>query len=563
MRKVFYFISILLWVVQINAQEFSWGKRFGGDGEDVLRSLAVDAQGNSYATGYFTDNSIFGEGLQQTDVVSNGMYDIFISKTSPSGQLLWVKGIGGTSNDYGTSITVDANNNVYVTGIYEETVNFNPGGVAQTLTSNGAQDIFVLKLDPNGNFVWAKGIGGEGYEETSGIQVSPNGDVYLAGYFSGAVDFDPSSAENILTPNGLVDSFFVKLSNNGELSWVKTIGGFMTTPTDMKLQNGHLYVLGSFKDTTDFDPDANQTHELTAEGFDAFILKLDLSGNFVKVTTTKSLTSSTGITPMSLSLDENNNAYISGYFGGTIDFGPDVQHNGQYTFTAESMLNGFVFKIDNNGKLVWANHVKPLTEESSSLGYGLVANKNQEIFITGYIAGKVKFDDIEIEQNTDHFMTAFIGKLNKDGKFIDIKLFGGVGYIDTHCAAKDANDNIYIGGAFDYLANINPDGGGSYNITSRGYRDSYLIKLNNTNLGVEDINSKTDLLVYPNPASDVVYLKAKEQLSGTRYIIYDMIGREISTGIVGKSQEIKTNLLLKGNYTLKIGNKYQSKIIKN
>ncbi|KFC19983.1 T9SS type A sorting domain-containing protein [Chryseobacterium sp. FH1] len=563
MRKVFYFISILVGIVQTSAQEFSWAKTFGGEGDDVIRSLAVDAQGNSYATGYFTDNSIFGEELQQTDLTSKGMYDIFISKTSPSGQLLWVKGIGGTSNDYGTSITVDANNNIYVTGIYEETVNFNPGGTAQTLTSHGAQDIFVLKLDPNGNFVWAKGIGGEGYEETSAVQVSSNGEVYLAGYFSGAVDFDPSEAENILTPKGLVDSFFVKLSNNGDLSWVKTIGGFLTTTMDMKLQNENLYILGNFTETTDFDPDANQTHEFTAEGFDVFVLKMDLSGKFVNVTTTKSLTSSTGATPTRLSLDDSNNAYVSGYFGGTIDFGPDVDHNGQYTFTAENMLTGFVFKIDNNGKLVWANYMKPLTEEASSLGYGLVVNKNQETFITGYVGGNVKFDDIEVEQNTNHFMNAFLAKLNTEGKFVDAKLFAGVDFIDTHCAAKDANDNIYIGGAFDELANLNPTGSSNYYVSSRGFRDSYVVKLTNTDLGVQDLNSKANLLVYPNPSSDIFYVKAKEELSGSRYAIYDMIGREILSGVLGKNQEVKTNILLKGTYILKIDNKYQSKIIKN
>lgn len=563
MRKLFYFITALLCFFQSNAQEFSWGKRFGGEGEDVIRSLAVDAQGNSYATGYFTDFSIFGEGLQQTEIASKGMFDIFISKTSPNGELLWVKAIGGTSDDYATAITVDSNGNVYITGIFHETVNFNPGGTAQNLTSKGAQDIFVLKLNSTGNFLWVKGIGGEGYEEASAIQASSNGEVYLAGYFSGAVDFDPSEAENILSPSGLVDSFFIKLSDNGNLSWVKTIGGFMTTPMDMKLHNNNLYALGNFKKTTDFNPDSTQTHNITALGFDAYLLKLDLSGNFVGVTTTKSLTSSTGATPTNLSIDKNGNAYVSGYFGGNIDFGPDVQHNGQYTFTSENMVTAFVFKVGNDGKLVWANYPKPSNEEASTVGYGLVTNKNQETIVTGYIAGNVKFDDIELEKNTDHFMNAFIAKLSPEGKFVDAKLFAGSNFIDTHCVTIDTDENLHIGGAFTELANIDPTGNGSYYLSSRGFRDSYVVKLNSTNLDVKDINSKTDLLIYPNPSSDIIHLKSKEQLSGNKYIIHDMIGREILTGVLDNTQEIKVNLLIKGNYILKIGNKYQTKIIKN
>ncbi|MDP9954582.1 hypothetical protein J2X97_000219 [Epilithonimonas hungarica] len=563
MRKLFYFITVLLLFFQSNAQEFSWGKRLGGEGEDVIRSLVVDAQGNSYATGYFSDHCIFGEELQQTEIASKGMFDIFISKTSPNGELLWVKAIGGTADDYGTAITVDSNGNVYITGIFQETVNFNPNGTAQNLTSKGVQDIFVLKLNSSGNFVWVKGIGGELYEETSAIQVASNGEVYLAGYFTGVVDFDPSESENTISPIGLVDSFFAKLSDNGSLSWVKTIGGFMTTPMDMKLHNNNLYALGNFKKTTDFDPDSAQTHNITALGFDAYLLKLDLSGNFVNVTTTKSLNSSTGTTPTNLSIDENGNAYVSGYFGGSIDFGPDVEHNGQYTFTSESMLTGFVFKVGNDGKLIWANYPKPSTEEASSLGYGIVTNKNQETFVTGYIAGNVKFDDIELEQNTDHFMNAFVAKLDSQGKFVDAKLFAGSNFIDTHCAVMDADENLYIGGAFTDLVNIDPTGNGSYYLFSRGYRDSYVVKLNNTDLKVKDINSKTDLLIYPNPTSDMIYLKSKEQISGNKYIIHDMAGREISTGVLDSKQEIKINLLPKGNYILKIGNKYQTKIIKN
>ncbi|SDF68374.1 SBBP repeat-containing protein [Epilithonimonas hungarica] len=563
MRKLFYFITVLLLFFQSNAQEFSWGKRLGGEGEDVIRSLVVDAQGNSYATGYFSDYCIFGEELQQTEIASKGMFDIFISKTSPNGELLWVKAIGGTADDYGTAITVDSNGNVYITGIFQETVNFNPNGTAQNLTSKGVQDIFILKLNSSGNFVWVKGIGGELYEETSAIQVASNGEVYLAGYFTGVVDFDPSESENTISPIGLVDSFFAKLSDNGSLSWVRTIGGFMTTPMDMKLHNNNLYALGNLKKTTDFDPDSAQTHNITALGFDAYLLKLDLSGNFVNVTTTKSLNSSTGTTPTNLSIDGNGNAYVSGYFGGSIDFGPDVEHNGQYTFTSESMLTGFVFKVGNDGKLVWANYPKPSTEEASSLGYGLVTNKNQETFVTGYIAGNVKFDDIELEQNTDHFMNAFVAKLDSQGKFVDAKLFAGSNFIDTHCAAMDADENLYIGGAFTDLVNIDPTGNGSYYLFSRGYRDSYVVKLNNTDLKVKDINSKTDLLIYPNPTSDMIYLKSKEQISGNKYIIHDMAGREISTGVLDSKQEIKINLLPKGNYILKIGNKYQTKIIKN
>jgi len=566
MKKLFYSLLLFSVFTQTSAQEFSWAKRFGGDGEDVIRSMYADNNSNTYTTGYFTDNAIFGEELQQTDLISNGWFDIFIQKTSPNGELVWVKGIGGISDDYGTAITVDNDGNVYVTGIYQETVDFNPEGAPQTLTSYGAQDIFVLKLDSNGNFIWVKGIGGEGYEETNSIQVSSTGEIYISGYFYGEVDFDPSENEYKLSPTGIGDSFFVKLSSEGDLDWVKTIGGAsaMALPSDIKLCNNQLYALGHFKKTVDFDPSVTGEHTITTQVFDIYLLKLDLSGNFISVATTQG-ESGSGTTPMSLSVDSDGNAYIAGYFGGTVNFGPTVEHHGQYTFTTNGYYNGFVMKLNNTGDLLWANHLAPLTDEASSLAYGLVTNNYQEVSLTGYITGKIKFDDIELEQETEHYMIAYAAMLDEEGKFIYAKQFGGSNFIDTHCIAKDANNNIYLGGTFEELANLNPTENGSYYVYSRGFRDSYIIKLNNNSISaIENYHyAENHITVYPNPSSGIFWLKSDESLAGKIYQVYDMLGKKLVAGKIGLSEELQFESLPKGVYILKIDDKYQTKIIKN
>ncbi|HRR51788.1 MAG TPA: SBBP repeat-containing protein, partial [Candidatus Cloacimonas sp.] len=92
---------------------------------------------------------------------------------------LWAKQAGGTSNDYGRSIAVDDNGNSYVTGDFAESATFG----TTTLTSSGYDDIYVAKMDSNGNWLWAKQAGGTNYDYGYGIAVDAYGNSYVTGYF--------------------------------------------------------------------------------------------------------------------------------------------------------------------------------------------------------------------------------------------------------------------------------------------------------------------------------------------------------------------------------------------
>src|SRR5690348_8520371 len=127
----------------------------------------------------------------------------------------WAKGIGGTGNDYGTSITSDIYGNTYTTGIFEGTADFDPGPGVYSLTSVGLQDIFICKTDAMGNFVWAKAIGGVNNDVGYSISLDHFGNLYTTGYFSGTVDFNPNSGTFNLTAVGNKDCFICKLDTSG------------------------------------------------------------------------------------------------------------------------------------------------------------------------------------------------------------------------------------------------------------------------------------------------------------------------------------------------------------
>jgi hypothetical protein len=122
--------------------------------------------------------------------------------------------MGGTNWDQGFSIAVDGSGNVYTTGYFQETVDFDPGAGTSNLTSAGSWDIFISKLDAAGNFDWAINMGGTGLDNGNSIAVDGSGNVYTTGWFEFTVDFDPGAGTSNLTSSGQ-DIFISKLGPSG------------------------------------------------------------------------------------------------------------------------------------------------------------------------------------------------------------------------------------------------------------------------------------------------------------------------------------------------------------
>ncbi|MBW8050175.1 MAG: hypothetical protein FVQ77_07530 [Cytophagales bacterium] len=142
----------------------------------------------------------------------------------------WAKSIGSTAYDIGYSIATDASGNAYITGSFQYTADFDPGAGVQNLTSVGSADIFFAKYDANGNYLWAKSIGGIASDIGYSIATDTSGNVYITGFFSGisgdtiTADFDPGAGVQNLTPVGGDDIFFAKYDANGNYLWAKSIG---------------------------------------------------------------------------------------------------------------------------------------------------------------------------------------------------------------------------------------------------------------------------------------------------------------------------------------------------
>lgn len=266
----------------------------------------------------------------------------------------WMHNFGSSQIDQGSSITVDDAGNIYATGLFWGTADFDPGPGIYYLSSAGLMDIYICKLDPNGNFIWAKalqGSSGGGWVSNgdSHITVDNVGNIYVVGTFSDTTDFDPGTAIHTLSPAGM-DLFILKLTASGDFAWAKQIAG-KNSLRHARIALGNkddFYITGTFFDTADFDPGPGQYTLITPiHGENGFIAKFNVNGNFLWA---KMLGGNDLVRSASISVERNNNVSVMGEFFGTVDLDPGP---GQFTRTSVGNIDIFLCKLNQDGNFVF------------------------------------------------------------------------------------------------------------------------------------------------------------------------------------------------------------------
>ncbi|MGF2412513.1 MAG: LamG-like jellyroll fold domain-containing protein, partial [Ferruginibacter sp.] len=473
--KNLFTISLLLLASNIlNAQSFA--KTMGGTLADFGRSVAVDAAGNVYTTGFYSGTADFDPGTGTFNLTSAGGSDIFVSKFDAAGNFVWARSMGGTNTEFGFGITVDASGNVYTTGYFLATADFDPGVGTFNLTSAGSADMFISKLNAAGNFVWAKIMGGAGAEVAYGITADASGNIYTTGYFSGTADFDPGAGAVNLTSAGGQDIFVSKLDAAGNFVWAKSIGGIFGDvaygiSTDA---SGNVYTTGSYQDIVDFDPGIGTVNLTSVGGADIFISKLDAAGNFVWA---KSMGGSSGDIAYGISTDVSGNVYTTGNYLGTADFDPGA---GTVNLISAGGADVFVSKLDISGNFVWAKSVGGI---AGDIAYGISADASGNVYTTGYYQGTADFDPgaATVNLTSAGGTDIFISKLDASGNFVWAKSMGGTTGEAAYGISADASGNVYTTGNYLGTADFDP-GAGTANLTSAGSNDIFVSKLNPSGL---------------------------------------------------------------------------------
>lgn len=377
-------IDIFVQKLDVNGN-FLWAKQMGGSDFDNSLSIAVDASGNVFTTGYFQGKVDFDPGSDVFNLTCAGTTDIFVQKLDTNGDFIWAKQMGGANNDSGYSLVTDAVGNVYITGIFDGTADFDPSAEIAYLTSAGHYDIFVQKLDSNGNFIWAKQIGGNEWDQGNAIAIDNSQNIYITGYFIGTADFDPGVGTENLTSAGDQDIFVLKLDTNGDFIWAEQMGGTdgdagQSIAVD---KDGNVNLTGYFREIADFDP-GEGTVNLGSTGSAAiFVQKLDTSGNFLWA---KQMGGAVFFW-YSIAVDTSGNIYTFGNFEGTTDFDPGA---GESNLTSGGSYDVFIQKLDANGEFIWVNHLG-----ENKVAWSLAVDATGNIYTTGSFGSTSDFDPYE------------------------------------------------------------------------------------------------------------------------------------------------------------------------
>jgi hypothetical protein len=447
------------------------------DWQDNVDSVRIQCSAITGQTDtYMTKNSgtKWGVELVNTNAVPEGDYFALIAATS-SGSIDplihivnvtvspevgngWARTWGGVGSDSSYDVAVDNDGNIYVTGEFENTVDFNPDPNEDAIiTSNGLLDAFLVKYDQHGDFQWVKSWGAEGDDRGRALDVDSDGFIYCGGEFRSTVDFDPGTGIDEKTSNGTVDSSLSKYSPDGSYIWTITWGGGLAVGTSrIKIStDGYIFVTGNFwSSSADFDPGPGQDIHSTHGYYDVFLSKFDLDGNFGWARTWGGSEDEYG---NGIAVDSNGNVYCSGYFHKTVDFDPgpgEAIHEASGAYS-----DAFLSSFDADGNFRW---VGTWGSTGADEAQECAVDEYDDVYVCGSFYYTVDFnpDPVDVEEQTAvYYNDGFVSKFDMNGDFQWVLSWGDANYDDARNLVI-SGDYFWVAGQA--IADLDPGSGINY-----------------------------------------------------------------------------------------------------
>jgi Secretion system C-terminal sorting domain len=512
MKKIIKVLFLYFFFVlnQGYAQSWQWAVSAGGINRDVGGFSCIDALGNIYLTGNVDSNIVFF----QTDTLQvSGINDIFIAKYDISGNEIWVKSFGGNYNNQfqqkyeGVSKPVmdPTSNYFYITGSFVGSCSF---GTTNLFSQGGISDkeIFVAKFDLNGNCIWAKSAGSSGDDESYGLAVRSNGEIYISGTLKGNGVFDSISIFNggfLAKFDSAGNCIFSKIICNG----INLFSGASGVPWVINNFNNSIFlVIGKVSDTLILD-----TSSIVIPSNNSFILaKFDLNGNIQSYKVCGGPNPEFG----ELSIDNNGNCYfVSRFFGGEAIFENDTIH-------AFGNTDFFLAKYDFNLNFQW---VRQSHASINARAIGCSSDLNGNVYISGSFSGSALFGTYGITSNTSEDL--FVARYDKNGNCLGVRHQGqGLAYgVQTISDGSCIVTGSYVG---------NVTFGSLSTLINHGDKDIFIAKSDAiTGLGGQNRVVQNQLIIYANPNKGTFNIKVPDEIKSFKQawlFVYDVSGKEIA-----------------------------------
>ncbi len=484
------------------AQDFAWVKPFGNTNCSInANASCTDLQGNIYTQGTFTGTVDFDPGVG-TYTLNASSWKNYVTKLDSSGNFVWAKSLPATGNEP-ADIAADKQGNVYLFSHFGGTQDMDPGPGTYTLYSLSMAS-YILKLDPNGSFVWARQFTGGFVCWGQSITVDNNKNVYTTGSIYGNnIDFDPDTTTYFLSCNysngpggtGTMPNytfFTCKLDSMGKFVYAQKSGASYGM---VAVNSANDAITTSWINGAHGNPDR---------------LAITRHGNNGGTAWSKTING--GISNYSHCVDRYDNIYIACAFGGTINVNP----NGQYNLGSTAQAPLFILKLNSSGNFVWARKLDLNVNYSFSSPSGncyrnIAVDSTGNVYLAGSFSGSAYFNPI----GGGGYLNAsprsgFILSLDSSGNYNWVKQVGQNSNSVIHSLTLDRFGNLYTTGFFSGSVDFDP-GWGLYNLASMGAADVFVHKLGRRQLVVStnELTAGNSLLhVFPNPAGAQVHVQA-------------------------------------------------------
>ena len=402
---------------------WQWAVQSTGTGIGQLKGLAVDAAGNSYQVGFFTESISFGA----TTLVSQGRSDVFVAKLTRAGNWEWAVSVGAAGSDHATGVAIDAAGRIFISGSFNNQVQFGPAA----LKSQGDMDVFVAQISPYGQWQWANSAGGPGQDRVCSLAVSSTGALVVGGQFTETANFGTTP----LVSNGSTDAFVARINHDGNWQWAIGAGAAGNDEATAVATNaaGDIYVTGYFSNTVAFG-----SSTLTGQGMDdAFVGKISGAGQWRWATAATSTSTSYG---KGLAVDPTGGVFVTGSFWGSGQFGST-------RLSSNSSDDGFVSRITDAGQWQWTTVLSSNYLESI---VGIALDKMGKLYVAGTFSQTIYAGTFHVTSRG--YQDVFIGYLNQQGAWLGLTAGGGAEPDGTQAMALAPGGEVFVGGDFSSAA---------------------------------------------------------------------------------------------------------------
>ena len=485
MKTIFCLIFVLTWTsglfCQSHALEWVFGISGTGTGHNYANAITTDIENNLIVTGSLSSDSTDLDPGAGTSIVDANGGHIFVAKYSPSGSYIWSFALTGNSFiKEGRDVKTDSTGNIYLTGYFVGTTDFDPGpGVHNLHSGNGtARSIFVAKYDQDGNYLWANSIGSTANAEGNAVDIDRAGNVYFAGYFLGMVDFNNTGTTFLQSQDN--DAFLCKYNPEGNFVWAFPVGG----PEDDVIidlevdKDDHIVVSGFFQGNVDFDPGPGSHSIISTNSIqDMFVAKYDQNGSHLWAFRLKGVFPETNtlIRPnIRISLDQSGNIYAAGNYKGSVDFSP---LQGSSYLLSSANLGVFMAKYSPQGMLFWA---KSLNSAQNQFCDDITLDRFNNVYLAGVANSNADLDpdSVNVVVPAVSSTSYFLGKYDQSGNYVWHKAAHAFSMEYYKSRLHIGNKNVIYLSA-NYTEYVHFHGADSvFNLTANGpYDECFLAKL--------------------------------------------------------------------------------------